>query len=78
MCIILHQYKQEVVIHEITTAVTRAIKQYNKNNIIKTINKNFDKLSSAMADGKSANEKRYREQIQELERKREVLEWVLN
>jgi hypothetical protein len=52
--------------------------QEQLNNIIKIIDKKFSSLSSAMADGKRASEKRYREEIRELERKREVLEWVLN
>jgi phage host-nuclease inhibitor protein Gam len=52
--------------------------QEQLNNIIKSIDRKFSSLSSAMADGKRSSEKRYREQIQELERKREVLEWVLN
>lgn len=52
--------------------------QQSLEQIIKSIDKLFDKMTIAMSNGNNYEEQECEETISYLEQKKEVLEWVLN
>jgi hypothetical protein len=52
--------------------------QDNYNEIVNKINEYCDKVVDAMCNGEVYEERQYNKEIQLLEHKKDVLEWVLN